>query len=167
MIVQGKVKLKTKNYIQITSKHMISITNIRRNIKKYKYPTYRGNFEIRLSKSGTRLNLINEIDIEDYLLQVVPSEMPQSFGLEALKVQAIAARTYAAKDILRNRYIKQGFHILDSTQSQVYNNLDENELATQGVKSTKNLILVHEDKPIDAKYYSTSSGFNSNAHNVW
>ena len=167
VIVQGKVKLKTKNYIQITSKHMISITNIRRNIKKYKYPTYRGNFEIRLSKSGTRLNLINEIDIEDYLLQVVPSEMPQSFGLEALKVQAIAARTYAAKDILRNRYIKQGFHILDSTQSQVYNNLDENELATQGVKSTKNLILVHEDKPIDAKYYSTSSGFNSNAHNVW
>ena len=93
--------------------------------------------------------------------------MPQSFGLEALKVQAIAARTYAAKDILRNRYAKQGFHIVDSTQSQVYNNLDENDLSTQGVKSTKGLILVHEDKPIDAKYYSTSSGFNSSAHNVW
>ncbi|MGL4970883.1 MAG: SpoIID/LytB domain-containing protein, partial [Cetobacterium sp.] len=125
------------------------------------------NFEVRLAKGGTRLNLINEIDIEDYLLQVVPSEMPKSFGLEALKVQAVAARTYAAKDILRNRYAKLGFHILDSTQSQVYNNLDENELATGAVKSTKGLILVHENKPIDAKYYSTSSGFNSNAHNVW
>ena len=167
VVIQGKVKLKTKNYITVTSKEMISVTNIKRNIKKYKYPTYRGSFEIRLAKAGTRLNLINEINIEDYLLQVVPSEMPQSFGLEALKVQAIAARTYAAKDILRNRYAKQGFHILDSTQSQVYNNLDENELSSQGVKSTKGLILVHEDKPIDAKYYSTSSGFNSNAHNVW
>lgn len=167
VITQGKVRLKTKNYIEITSKQMISITNIKRNVKKYRYPTYRGSFEVRLAQGGTRLNLINEINIEDYLLQVVPSEMPQSFGLEALKVQAIAARTYAAKDILRNRYAKQGFHILDSTQSQVYNNLDENELSAKGVKTTKGLILVHENKPIDAKYYSTSSGFNSNAHNVW
>lgn len=167
VIVAGKLRLKTKNHIAITSNRMISLTNIKRNIKDYNHPTYRGSFEIRLAKAGTRLNLINEIDIEDYLLQVVPSEMPKSFGLEALKVQAVAARTYAAKDILRNRYAKLGFHILDSTQSQVYNNLDENELATGAVKSTKGLILVHENKPIDAKYYSTSSGFNSNAHNVW
>ncbi|MDX8336332.1 MULTISPECIES: SpoIID/LytB domain-containing protein [Cetobacterium] len=167
VIVQGKLKLKTRNSVSVTSNRMISITNLKRNIRNYKSPTYRGSFEIRLAKNGTRLNLINEVSIEEYLLQVVPSEMPKSFGLEALKVQAIAARTYAAKDILRNRYAKLGFHILDSTQSQVYNNLDENELATQGVKSTRGMILVHEDKPIDAKYYSTSSGFNSNAHNVW
>ena len=167
VITQGKVRLKTKHNLAITSNRMISLTNIRRNVKNTKYPTYRGNFEVRLVKNGTRLNLINEIDIEDYLLQVVPSEMPRSFGLEALKVQAVAARTYAAKDILRNRYKSSGFHILDSTQSQVYNNLDENDLSTQAIKSTKGLILVHEDKPIDAKYYSTSSGFNSSAHNVW
>ncbi len=167
VIVAGKLRLKTKNYISISSNRMVSLTNIKRNVKNYTHPTYRGNFEIRLAKGGTRLNLINEIDIEDYLLQVVPSEMPKSFGMEALKVQAVAARTYAAKDILRNRYGKSGFHILDSTQSQVYNNLDENDLATGAVKSTKGLILVHENKPIDAKYYSTSSGFNSNAHNVW
>ncbi|MGL4785370.1 MAG: SpoIID/LytB domain-containing protein [Cetobacterium sp.] len=167
VIVQNKLRLKTRNFINITSNKMISVINIRRNVRNYKYPTYRGEFEIRLAQGGKSLNLINEINIEDYLLQVVPSEMPQSFGLEALKVQAIAARTYAAKDILRNRYIKQGFHIVDSTQSQVYNNLDENELSAQAVKSTKGLILIHEDKPIDAKYYSTSSGFNSNAHNVW
>lgn len=167
VIVKNKVKLQTKNHISISSNKMISVTNIKRNVKKYKYPTYRGEFEIRLAQGGKSLNLINKIDIEDYLLQVVPSEMPQSFGLEALKVQAVAARTYAVKDILRNRYAKQGFHIVDSTQSQVYNNLDENELSVQGIKATKGLILLHEDKPIDAKYYSTSSGFNSSAHNVW
>lgn len=167
VLIGGKVKLKTKHYISLSSNRMISVTNIKRNVKNYKYPSYRGNFEIRQSKNSGKLNLINEVSIEDYLLQVVPSEMPKSFGLEALKVQAIAARTYAAKDILKKRYQSLGFHILDSTQSQVYNNLDENEVAVQAVKSTKNLILVHEDKPIDAKYYSTSSGFNSNAHNVW
>ncbi|MGL4424811.1 MAG: SpoIID/LytB domain-containing protein [Cetobacterium sp.] len=167
VIINGKLKVKTKNYISITSNKMISLTNIKRNIKNHKYPTYKGSFEIRLANEGKNLNLINEILIEDYLLQVVPSEMPKSFGLEALKVQAIAARTYAAKDLLRNRYAKLGFHILDSTQSQVYNNLDENDLCNEAVKSTKGLILIHDDKPIDAKYYSTSSGFNSNAHNVW
>lgn len=167
VVVDGKIKLKTKHYISLSSTQMIAVTNIKRNIKNSRYPFYRGNFEIRQSKNQGKLNLINEILIEDYLLQVVPSEMPKSFGLEALKVQAIAARTYAAKDILRKRYRSLGFHILDSTQSQVYNNLDENEVANQAVKSTKSLILVHENKPIDAKYYSTSSGFNSSAHNVW
>ncbi|MGL5088228.1 MAG: SpoIID/LytB domain-containing protein, partial [Cetobacterium sp.] len=167
VIVEGKLKMKTKNHISITSNRMISLTNVKRNVKNNKYPTYRGNFEIRLVDLDKSLNLINEIGIEDYLVQVVPSEMPKSFGLEALKVQAIAARTYAAKDILKHRYSKLGFHILDSTQSQVYNNLDENDISDKAVKSTKGLILVHEDKPIDAKYYSTSSGFNSNAHNVW
>ncbi|MGL4997399.1 MAG: SpoIID/LytB domain-containing protein [Cetobacterium sp.] len=167
VIVEGKLKMKTKNHISITSNRMISLTNVKRNVKNNKYPTYRGNFEIRLVDLDKSLNLINEIGIEDYLVQVVPSEMPKSFGLEALKVQAIAARTYAAKDILKHRYSKLGFHILDSTQSQVYNNLDENDISDKAVKSTKGLILVHEDKPIDAKYYSTSSGFNSNAHNIW
>ncbi|MGL5918170.1 MAG: SpoIID/LytB domain-containing protein, partial [Cetobacterium sp.] len=167
VVINGKVRVKTKNYLSVTSNRMISLTNIKRNIKNHKYPTYRGSFEIRLANGGKNLNLINEISIEEYLLQVVPSEMPKSFGLEALKVQAIAARTYAAKDLLRNRYAKLGFHILDSTQSQVYNNLDENELCNEAVKYTKGLILIYDDKPIDAKYYSTSSGFNSNAHNVW
>ncbi len=168
VIVGGKVKLKTRHYISISSSRMISVPSIKRNIKKYRYPTYRGSFEIRISsKEKGKLRLINQVKIEDYLLQVVPSEMPMSFGLEALKVQAVAARTYAAKDYIRNRYREYGFHIVDSTQSQVYNNLDENEVATQAVKATKNVILVHEDRPIDAKYYSTSSGFNSSAENVW
>lgn len=168
VIYGGKIKLRTKHYISVTSNEMISVPSIKRNIKKYKYPTYRGRFEIRLSnKAKGKVRLINEVAIEDYLLQVVPSEMPESFGLEALKVQAVAARTYAAKDYIRNRYEKDGFHILDSTQSQVYNNLDENPTATSAVKSTKDYIMIYNGKPIDAKYYSTSSGYNADANNVW
>lgn len=167
VIVGGKVKLRTKHYITVSSSRMISVPSIRRHIKRYRFPTYRGTFEIRPSRARNYLRLINEVSMENYLLQVVPSEMPKSFGLEALKVQAVAARTYAAKDHQRNRYKKSGFHILDSTQSQVYNNLDENEITEKAVKSTKGIILTSDNKPIDAKYYSTSSGFNSSAHNVW
>lgn len=168
LVMSGrKIYLKTKDNLSISSTRMISLMNIKRNIRKYRYPTYRGNFEIRLSKNKKYINLINILDIERYLLQVVPSEMPKSFGLEALKSQAVAARTYAAKDMLRDRYKNLGFHILDSAQSQVYNNLDENEVAERAIKETKGQILVYKNRPIDAKYYSTSSGFNSSAHNIW
>ena len=50
------------------------------------------------------------------LKQVVPSEMPQSFGVEALKAQAVAARTYALSDYLKFRYKNDGFHVKDTTE---------------------------------------------------
>lgn len=167
VICNGKTRLRAKTTVTVDSSGKIGLMNIKRNIKNYKYPMYRGKFKVNLSKSKKSLILVNELNIEEYLLQVVPSEMPATFGLEALKVQAIAARTYAVKDMLKNRYDYLGFNILDSAQSQVYNNLDENDIATKAVKTTKGLIIVYDGEPIDAKYYSTSSGINSHAHNVW
>lgn len=68
-------------------------------------PNYRGIMELKPSRTASRgIRIINEIYMEDYLKQVVPSEMPQSFGVEALKAQAIAARTYALSDYLKFRY---------------------------------------------------------------
>ena len=107
------------------------------------------------------------MDIEKYLLQVVPSEMPKSFGVEALKVQAVAARTYAVSDILKGKYANDGFHIKDTGESQVYNNQVENEEATRAIEETAGEIMTYNGMPIDAKYFSTSSGFTSHASNVW
>ena len=67
-------------------------------------PRYRG--IITIIPRSSSLRVINTLDIEKYLLQVVPSEMPKSFGVEALKVQAVAARTYAVSDILKGKYAK-------------------------------------------------------------
>ncbi|MEF9932583.1 MAG: SpoIID/LytB domain-containing protein [Cetobacterium sp.] len=168
IFISGKQKAITKEKIEITSsKAMISVNSIKRNIKKISSPSYRGSFEVRLSKNENKLRLINEVDIEQYLLQVLPSEMPESFGLEALKVQAVAARTYALSDYQKGRYLKDGFHITDSTQSQVYNNLDENPKSRQAISMTKGEVMTYKNKPIDAKYYSTSSGYGAAAHNVW
>ena len=128
-------------------------------------PRYRG--VITLIPRGSSLRVINTLDIEKYLLQVVPSEMPKSFGVEALKVQAVAARTYAVSDILKGKYAKDGFHIKDTVESQVYNNQVENEEATRAIEETSGEIMTYDNMPIDAKYFSTSAGFTSHASNVW
>lgn len=131
-------------------------------------PSYRGFFEITTSATGDKLNLINEVDFEQYLYQVVPSEMPAYFGLNALKAQAVAARTYALGDYLSDRFAKDGFFVLDSVMSQVYNNTPENAATTQAVNETAGVIMLGEDGSlVDARYYSTSGGYGASKHQVW
>ncbi|KEO83464.1 SpoIID/LytB domain-containing protein [Tumebacillus flagellatus] len=135
--------------------------------RAYGYPAYRGDFEITPSATAGKLQLINEVQLEDYLRQVVPSEMPASFGLEALKAQSVAARTYALGDYESSRYAAKGFHVDDSTLSQVYNNSAENDLTSQAVEETKGLIMKSGDALVDARYYSTSGGYGAAKHEVW
>ncbi|MEW9096736.1 MAG: SpoIID/LytB domain-containing protein [Clostridiaceae bacterium] len=142
----------------------IKIDNITRGIPKFT-PSYSGTLEFTNNKNG--LYMINEVDMEEYLSKVVPSEMPSSGGLEALKCQAIAARTYALSDMLQNRFAHLGFYVDDSTQSQVYNNMETNELASRAVLDTKGLIMTSNNEPIDAKYYSSSAGVATAYEDVW
>lgn len=155
---------KTKNPLNFYAKgEYITLSPVRKGHTSS--PRYRG--IITVIPNGSHLRVINTLDIEKYLLQVVPSEMPKSFGVEALKVQAVAARTYAVSDILKGKYAKDGFHIKDTVESQVYNNQVENEEATRAIEETAGEILTYDNMPIDAKYFSTSSGFTSHASNVW
>ena len=89
-------------------------------------PQYRGKFEISIYDQG--LLLLNEFAPETYLFSVVASEMPLSFGLEALKVQAVAARTYALPPLGAASLLKYGAHVDDSVAFQVYNNVPENSV---------------------------------------
>src|SRR5690606_21300535 len=102
-----------------------------------------------------RLYLINEVPLEEYLLTVVPSEMPVSFGVEALKVQAIAARSYGAAAMLRSGYGYLGAHVDDSVMSQVYNNVPARPESTQAVTATRGLVAVTEDgRLVDTRFFS-------------
>lgn len=165
--VNGKHRVKTVNPLDITAHgYYITLEGLRR--MHTMSPQYRGDMVIKPSNTNsTRIRVINRVKIEDYLKQVVPSEMPQSFGLEALKAQAVAARTYALSDYLKDRYRKDGFHVKDTTESQVYNNQRENEDASKAVELTVGKVLLHNGKPIDAKYFSTSSGFTEASNYVW
>ncbi|GIP33946.1 SpoIID/LytB domain-containing protein [Paenibacillus sp. J2TS4] len=142
----------------------IQVTSIRR---AQGQPLYRGTLEISHNRSKEALRLINDIGLESYLYQVVPSEMPASFGLEALKAQAVAARTYALTDYYSSRFADQGFHIDDSTLSQVYNNSAENALTTQAVNETAGIVMKSGEELVDARFYSTSGGYGASKHEVW
>jgi stage II sporulation protein D len=148
--------------------HKIDVTTFQRGGWKKFDPSYRGFFEISISPTDEeKVRVINEIDLEEYLYQVVPSEMPEFFGLNALKAQAVAARTYALSDYYSDRFTSDGFYIVDSVMSQVYNNNPENKTSTQAVNETKGIIMTSDGELVDARYYSTSSGYGASKHEVW
>ena len=140
----------------------IVLKNINRN---QGVPGYRGHMELRKEKKG--IALINEVSLEEYLYSVVPSEMPASYPAEALKAQAICARTYAYIHMQHAAYPAYGAHVDDSTSYQVYNNVSEQESTTKAVKETHGRLLsTAEGKLAETYYYSTSCGVGSDA-NVW
>ena len=128
-------------------------------------PAYRGQLELLRTQDG--IAVVNELPLEEYLYSVVPSEMPASYPLEALKAQAICARTYAYGHMLHAAYPQYGAHVDDSTSYQVYNNITESDSTTTAVKETYgSLIKTSEGTPADTYYYSTSCGVGTTA-NIW
>ncbi|SET08734.1 SpoIID/LytB domain-containing protein [Anaerobranca gottschalkii] len=150
-------------YLESTGK--IYLTSVKRGWNNSLTPGYRGNFEV-FTKDG-KMFLINELNLEEYLYGVVPSEMPVSFGLEALKIQAIAARTYAIKNIYSSTYKNYTAHVVDSVLSQVYNNTLEFPEIIDAVNMTKGQVITFNDGIIDAKFFSTSCGYTANSYEVW
>lgn len=127
-------------------------------------PAYRGSLEIRRAEEG--LICINEVVLEEYLYSVVPSEMPSSYPAEALKAQAVSARTYAYQHMVKSSLMQYGAHVDDSTSYQVYNNIVESQSATQAVRDTKGQIAMIGDDVAGTYFYSTSCGFGTDI-SVW
>ena len=128
-------------------------------------PAYRGQMELRKTEEG--IVAVNEVLLEEYLYSVVPSEMPAKYPFEALKAQAICARTYAYGHMEHAGYPQYGAHVDDSTSYQVYNNILEQESTTTAVKETYGQLLYTEGGGLAGTYYySTSCGVGSDP-NVW
>lgn len=147
-------------YIMSKGNGKIQLTNVERNEEV----AYRGIMECIGTKYG--IVLINEVNLEEYLYGVVPSEMPASYPYEALKAQAISARTYAYYHGMVYAYPDWKAHVDDSTAYQVYMNLAENELVTKAVDDTKYQVMLKNNKIIESFYYSTSSGYSS-GYEAW
>ena len=125
---------------------------------------YPGSFVIYKSEEG--LLVVNELDLEMYLRYVVPSEMPSSYEVEALKAQAVCARTYAYRQIQANAYSQYGAHVDDSTNYQVYNNIDSNERTNLAIKETDGEMVFYGDTPAETYYFSTSCGYTTDG-TIW
>jgi SpoIID/LytB domain protein len=129
---------------------------------------YRGKAEVRIAGCGTIAG-INELPFEEYLWGVVPRELgPIAFPeLEALKAQAVAARTYAIANY--NKRLADGYNLLATTADQVYGGYqDEHPLSTRAVDETEGVIATADGiRPIEALYFSTSGGFTANNEDVF
>lgn len=155
---------KKNEYLKVTTKEggKIKLLSVKRNGEN---PGYRGIMEIRKKSKG--LVIVNELGLEEYLYGVIGSEMPVSYGMEALKVQAVCARSYAYKQFSYNDCGGLGAHVDDSVSYQVYNNIPECEETIQAVDKTKGMVMVSQGEIVTSYYFSTSCGHTASAKDVW
>ena len=133
---------------------------------------YRGQIHLVLSSRG-KINVVNVLPLEEYLRGVVPLELsPSAFPeIEALKAQAIAARSYALST--RGRFTREGFDLYDDSRSQVYGGLSaEQPLTNRAVEETRGLVAVYPNEdgrpvPIEALYTSNCGGHTENNEAVF
>lgn len=132
-------------------------------------------FSVAVKRTGT--DQVEDVPLETYVAGVVAAEMPAEFELEALKAQAIAARTYVVNELLHRGQTNQA--VTDTVSHQVYKN--ESELREQwgsdfnwkmnkinkAVAATKGEILTYNNAPIFPAFFSTSNGYTENSEDYW
>lgn len=121
---------------------------------------------VRLLRRGKGLSAINLVDLEEYVKGVVPSEVSSSWHPEMLKVQAVAARTYA----LYNKMLSavREYDVVATTQDQVYRGRFGVDARTeQAVDQTRGIVVTHQNAPIYAAFSSTAAGPTEDSINVW
>jgi len=120
---------------------------------------YRGFLTVRREMDGT-LRVINTVPLEPYLYGVLPAEIGTKVPLEAMKAQAVAARTYALKN--RGKCLKDGFDLDDTTRCEGYEGLDgETAASNAAVDGTRGQVLTYQGHMIDAPYSTDSGGMTA------
>jgi stage II sporulation protein D len=163
ILVKHGDKTSWPSKVQFTDINPISIKHSNKPSKKI-----RG--EILVQAKNNRLQIINRLDIEAYLKSVVPSESYATWPIEALKSQAVAARTYALYQI-RHR-IKQPYDVLDDERSQAYGGVNrEHSKTTSAVIATEGMLLTWKTKkgprPILAMFSANSGGYTADVKSVF
>ena len=126
---------------------------------------YRGTIEIRKKKNGTLL-VVNDLDLEAYLLGVVAAETPADWEMEVLKAQAVASRTYALYQ--KQNAGRRPYHILATVDSQMYlGKRGERQRAAQAVKETRGMIITFHGEVIPAFYHASCGGHTEDALVLW
>lgn len=128
---------------------------------------YRGRLDV-FGNVRNRLTIVNELPLEEYLRGVVPNELnPTAFGeIEALKAQAVAARTYIQRNL--GQFANEGYDICATDACQVYfGALTEDALATQAITETRGVVATYDGQPIKALYSSTCGGRTEDAEHIF
>ncbi|MEO1298724.1 MAG: SpoIID/LytB domain-containing protein [Cyanobacteria bacterium J06636_16] len=125
---------------------------------------YRG--RVLVTSTDTGVTAINYVDLEHYLYSVVGGEMSAGWPIEALKAQAVAARSYALYHRQHGRNLD--YDVNSTTASQVYDGVEDEAQSTQiAVESTRDQVLTYDGQIIEAVFHSSSGGHTENVEDVW
>ena len=125
---------------------------------------YRGGLTLRANNG--KMMVINSVPLEDYLYGVVPQEVIPSWPAAALEAQAVAARTYALHTMEENK--GKLYDVSTSTDHQVYNGVSgETQATTNAVNKTKGMVMLYNQRPINALFHSDGGGYTEDSVNVW
>jgi stage II sporulation protein D len=123
---------------------------------------YRGALEFRPSGGGVQT--VNAVDLEDYVRGVVSAEMPSGWSMEALKAQAVAARTYA----ITSNVSGNGYQLYPDTRSQMYGGVAAETASTNSaVAATSRQVVTYGGRPVTTFFFSSSGGHTEDIQNVW
>jgi len=161
---EGHAPLEFEERVFFNSKEGMEFSNLDRQGWE-NGPVYPGTLEVE-PRDG-ELMVVNDLPLEKYLRTVVPSEMPARFDNEALKAQAIAARSYAYRAMLDSSYGVYGAHLDDSVSSQVYHNYRAEEEITRAIEATEGKVPFYQGEPVDTRFFSTSWGHTASFEEVW
>ena len=161
---KNSIAIKVKGRYYDCSCSSVIIQNPSNGFLATKRKWYRGDIIIH-NFNGT-LTIVNSLPIEEYLLGVVPSEMPSRWNSEAHRAQAIVARSYALANL--NKRGSHGYDLKDTPQDQAYGGASsETPQTTMAVLSTKGEVLTYDNKIIPAYYHASAGGKTSSAGEVW
>jgi stage II sporulation protein D len=127
---------------------------------------YRGDIDIHITNGKTGMTVVNTLPLEEYLYGIIAKEISPNWPFEAVKAQAVAARTYALYN--RNKYQNDGYDVCATTDCQVYGGREsEVPRAIKAVDATTGQVILYQGKPIPAYFHSSSGGYTENSENVW
>jgi stage II sporulation protein D len=163
----GRLQLGPSLRVEVASGEMRTLADPVRFVRGSRFlelggRAYRGQLLVR--SSGGTLSAVNHVGLEEYLYGVVPDEMPPSWHMEALKAQAVAARSYAVV----SRRSSGVFDLFSDTRSQVYGGMPSEEARTNAaIDATAGQVVLAEGRVAHTFFHSTSGGRTAAIHDVW
>ena len=155
------------NKISVNGKAIDSIVTLKPtsgDIFTFEGKSYRGVLTLRANNGA--MMVINAVPLESYLYGVVPQEAIPSWPAAALEAQAVAARTYALHTMEQNK--NQPYDMSTSTDHQVYGGVSgETQSTTAAVNHTKGIVMLYNNRPINALFHSDGGGYTEDSVNVW
>lgn len=172
VLADGKVEVTTHSGKRITTltgdgtECIVSADYLRNNSYVcFDETAYRGGIIPYINESG-QLNIINFVDIEDYVKGVLDREMNHSSNLEALKAQAVTARSFAAAN--EGLHESQGFDVCTGDHCQCYSGVaGEYASIIRAVDATRGEILYYDGEPVPGYYCANSGGVTENSEDIW